>query len=415
MENIPVVPTGPEGFPRLGEADFLWTKPRPHNPAGTLSASGCPQSSALCTGSRVCAVYDDDETLKTYNSPLQVVSAEPVGKIRVAVVGLGRIASLLEEDPLREKPCTHTGAVIANPDCTLVGGADKDEHRRDLFKKRWGSPVYADAQDMIKDLRPHILIIATNPDSHAAYCSLASSCKVPVAVCEKPLADSLEKARHIAYLHEEELIKILTNHERRYAEDYIEAKSILGKKDLGDVLSVKASLYMGSKRSLIDILWHDGTHLADAVMFLTGFTMIHEQKWGSRFDSQRGTAFLAGYLEAPKPLVKAPEPSIPFVIELGGKRDHIVFEIEFSCEQGRLRIGNGIFEVWNSSPSPYAEGYRSLQRHTDGFKRPTYYFVNMLSDAVRCVLDPRHQPRSSALDGLKVINYLNSIRPWRNL
>jgi hypothetical protein len=35
-------------------------------------------------------------------------------KISVAIVGLGRIGSLLEEDPRREKPCTHAGAIAAN-------------------------------------------------------------------------------------------------------------------------------------------------------------------------------------------------------------------------------------------------------------------------------------------------------------
>jgi hypothetical protein len=30
-------------------------------------------------------------------------------KIKAAIIGLGRIASLLENDTLREKPCTHAG------------------------------------------------------------------------------------------------------------------------------------------------------------------------------------------------------------------------------------------------------------------------------------------------------------------
>jgi hypothetical protein len=41
-------------------------------------------------------------------------------KISAAIVGLGRIAGMLEEDSLREKPCTHAGAITANSDCVLV-------------------------------------------------------------------------------------------------------------------------------------------------------------------------------------------------------------------------------------------------------------------------------------------------------
>jgi len=58
-------------------------------------------------------------------------------KIGAAIIGLGRIASLLEEDSRREKPCTHAGAITANPDCILTGGCDTDDERRRLFAERW--------------------------------------------------------------------------------------------------------------------------------------------------------------------------------------------------------------------------------------------------------------------------------------
>ena len=57
--------------------------------------------------------------------------------VTAAIIGLGRIASLLEEDSLREKPCTHAGAISANENCILVAGCDKSETRRNLFTQRW--------------------------------------------------------------------------------------------------------------------------------------------------------------------------------------------------------------------------------------------------------------------------------------
>jgi predicted dehydrogenase len=115
--------------------------------------------------------------------------------VRAAIVGLGRIGSLLENDPMREKPCTHAGAITGNKDCVLVAGADMDEERRRLFRETWKCPVYADADVMLKEHKPEILCIATHPDSHLFYCELAARREVKVAVCEKPLADSLEKAK----------------------------------------------------------------------------------------------------------------------------------------------------------------------------------------------------------------------------
>jgi predicted dehydrogenase len=326
-------------------------------------------------------------------------------KIPVAIIGLGRIASLLEDDTLREKPCTHAGAIAANPGCTIAAGCDLDADRRRLFAERWHRPVYADADTMLAEHTSKIVHIATHPDSHYHYCALAARHEVPVVVCEKPLADTLRSARKIEALHRKGFIRILTNHERRYSADYLKAKAILDGNRLGPLLSVRAVLYMGKTRRLLDVFWHDGTHLADAAMFLTGATLQHRNCRGARLDSRTGTAWLEGVLEK-----KAER--IPFIMEIGAGRDHLVFELEFSCANGRLRIGNGVFEVWESAESPYAEGFRSLKKTADTFEGPTGYFANMMADALACYRDPALLPRSGAADGLRVIEYLNSVKRW---
>jgi predicted dehydrogenase len=351
-------------------------------------------------------------------------------KIRAAVAGLGRIASLLEEDSLREKPCTHAGAIAANSDCVLAAGCDTDEQRRGLFAEKWQVPVFADAAQMLSIHKPHILVIATHPDSHYHYCRLASQMRIPVIICEKPLADNINEARKIAklsarggsFLERGKLAVntsgtvIITNHERRYSQNYIRAKEILESGKLESLLSVRAVLYMGKTTRLIDQFWHDGTHLADAVMFLTDAVLKHRRSWGAKLTSRSGTAWLEGELRFEK---KTSENScaafapVPVVFELGCARDHLVFEIEISCEKGRLRIGNGIFEVWESVPSPYAEKFRSLKNTEEIFSGPTGYFANMLKDAVACVKDPQRAPVSGAVDGLKVIEYLNSVKRWK--
>ncbi|MDR3172914.1 MAG: Gfo/Idh/MocA family oxidoreductase, partial [Treponema sp.] len=281
-------------------------------------------------------------------------------KIPVVIVGLGRIASLLEDDKRREKPCTHAGAAAANDDCVLVAGCDTDEKRRKLFAERWHVPVYAKADEMLREHMPEILVIATDPDSHERYCSLAYASGVPVAVCEKPLADTLAGARRITALLGQKVparggdsgnrgaFRIIVNHERRYSADYIRAKEILEGGRLGALISARGVLYMG-KGSLVDVLWHDGTHLADAIMFLTGCTLRQVRSWGSPLKAREGTAYLAGVLSRDDVTGRGKGKGYPCVIEVGARRDHLVFEIEFSCETGRLRIGNGVYEVWESA------------------------------------------------------------------
>lgn len=333
-----------------------------------------------------------------------------MNKINAAIIGLGRIASLLEEDSLREKPCTHAGAISSNEDCVLAAGCDIEEERRILFAERWKRqepvPVYRDAEEMLLIHKPQILCITTHPDSHYHYCRLAVLNKVPVIICEKPLADNIRDARKIVNLEKQSGTVIITNHERRYSLDYIRAKAVLDEKKLGNILSIRSCLYMGKTARLLDQFWHDGTHLADAIMFLSGAKLKHRRRWGAKLSSKSGTVWLESSLYREK------EPPVPLLMEIGAGRDHLVFEIEFSCEKGKLCIGNGIFEVWESVSSPYAEKFRSLKRTDDVFSGPTGYFANMLKDAVSCVRDPQRKPVSGAADGLNVIEYLNSVMPW---
>ena len=321
-------------------------------------------------------------------------------KIRAALIGLGRVGSLLEDDALREKPCTHAGALASDEDCELVAGADLDGKRRELFSRRWGCPAYADPQEMLRIHKPQLLHIATHPDSHGLYCLLAARAGVLVAVCEKPLAPSLGEARKIASLERQGQLRIIVNHERRYAEDYREARRLIAAGSYGPLLGAKALLYMGKTRRLLDVLWHDGTHLVDAIMFLTGSSMAHSKRWGDPIEGREGTVFLGGALHG------SGNPA-SFLLELGAGRDHLAFEIDLSFERGRLRIGNGIFEAWESGPCPYAEKFRSLRKARDGFAGETGYFANMVQDAVACVLDPSRQGESRAIDGLRAVEYLH--------
>ena len=337
-------------------------------------------------------------------------------KLRAAIVGLGRIASLLEDDALREKPCTHAGAISADEDFILVAGADTDEERRRIFSERWGRdgplPVYAAAGAMLEAHRPDVLVVATHPGSHEQYCAMAAAYRVPLVICEKPLADSLRAARRIAALERKGGPRIIVNHERRYSLDYIRAKSLVDGGRFGRLLSVSARLYIGRIRRLLDVRWHDGTHLADAVMYLSGMTLKHRKIWGAPLSAARGTAWLSGLLVRQDAGGAAARP-VPFVMELGAERDHLAFEMSFSFERGRLRIGNGIFEIWESGPSPYAEKFRSLKKTEEGFAGKTGYFANMVKDAAAALRNPAHRPLSSAGDGLKVIEYLASAGRWR--
>jgi predicted dehydrogenase len=325
-------------------------------------------------------------------------------KIRCAIVGLGRIGSILEDDVLREKPCTHAGAIAAVSGCLLAGGADTNPERRKLFARRWDCPaVYAGAEEMLQSVKPDILHIATHPDSHLYYAQLAAKYGVPVAVCEKPLADTLSAAKKIARLHEQGKITILTNHERRYSADYIQARARVSSGRYGKLLSVTAKLCFGKTRRLISQLIHDGTHLVDAIAFLAGGYPEKPEAHGN-LNKKKGTAFIGSRIRGS---------GVPVFIESGAERNYFAFEIDLAFSEGRIRIGNGLYEEYESKTSPYYEGFRSLvKKETKPFTK-TGYFLSMMKDAAACVRDLERTPVSGATDGYKALQFILSLAKIR--
>ncbi|MFO8064855.1 MAG: Gfo/Idh/MocA family protein [Spirochaetota bacterium] len=321
-------------------------------------------------------------------------------QVRCAVVGLGRIGSLLEDDGLREKPCTHTGAIVSEPSCRLVAGCDLSESRRELFRNRWEcDEVFADAEQMLEHTQPEVLCIATPPDTHWHLVQTAERRGVSVAVCEKPLAYTLRDAKRIARLHRSGNTRVITNHERRYSADYLAVRSLIRRREYGRLLSIRGTLYFGGGRH-DQVLLHDGTHMVDIINYLVGANARFSRRFG-KMRSRASSAYIFGRVG-----------SVPIVIEVGSERDHLVFELELSFERGRVRLGNGVLSFERSEQSPYYENYRSLLQGQAPEIAVTGYFTNMIRDAVKAVGDPVYEPVSTALDGLAVMKFIKSVRGY---
>ena len=167
-------------------------------------------------------------------------------KIQCALIGLGRIASTLENDTLREKPASHAGAVSACPDTEICGGFDINREARMEFAGQWNmdkeKDLFSDAPSLLKEKKPDILHIATHEDSHLEYLALAVKAEVPVVILEKPVSHNLRRARKL----EGKLgrTRVVVNHERRYSADYLRVRSHIENKTYGELLSVNGRLYM---------------------------------------------------------------------------------------------------------------------------------------------------------------------------
>jgi predicted dehydrogenase len=324
--------------------------------------------------------------------------------LRNAIVGLGRIGSTLESDRLREKPCTHAGAISLSPDCILAGGCDIDEKKRARFKKRWGcDSVFPSVDELLAKTRPNILHIATPPETHRHMVEKAVQQGVSVCICEKPLAATLADAQRISEIHKTGITKILTNHERRYSADYIRVKTLVEEKSFGQLCAIFAKISMEQEQNLSVMLWNDGTHLIDIIRYLC-LSDLEPKKLIGSLETGDGTVYIF-----------ARAGNVPVLVEAGGGRDHYLFELDLGFTSGRIRIGNGLYEEYRSEKSPFYEGFHSLQKmkvpceHPNRWPcGPTGYFTRMLEDAVRCARK-NTEPVSNAGDGFLALRFIDRV------
>lgn len=302
---------------------------------------------------------------------------------------------MLEDDPLREKPASHAGAVSANDRCRIVGGFDHDPDRRYRFQQRWNAPVVDRFADLLS-LEPGILVVATHPDSHLSYLETATKNCVPVVILEKPIADRYGRARRMARIERDRPIHVVVNHERRFSRDYQLARAAVNDARFGSLVTVTARLFFGSTARHDRVFLHDGTHIVDAIHFLTDDTVRLTNRIG-RFRSNRSSVFLHGTLS---------RRNIPTVIEVGADRRYLQFEIVLSFTDGEIRIGNGVFEWRKAQSSPFYSSYRSLIDTRRVPPEPSGYFSGMIDEAVRLYFDRNAVSRSRVADGLSAMRVI---------
>jgi predicted dehydrogenase len=249
-------------------------------------------------------------------------------------------------------------------------------------------------------LRSHeldILHIASPAETHLELLRTAAANRLPLLICEKPLAPGLPAAREALRLCSQSGMVLMVNHERRYSRDYLRARSLLGAGELGELVSITARLYMGRNRPITDLLWEDGGHLIDIIRFLTGAELEFQEATG---DLASGSAVV---------WVRFRSGPASGILELSNRFEPLVFELDLDLSRGRLRIGNGLFEAWRSAPSPYYEGFHSLTKTPARGLRTTGYFSGMLADAVAVLRHPGRRPVSAGADGLAAVQAIDRI------
>jgi predicted dehydrogenase len=251
---------------------------------------------------------------------------------KVGIIGCGQIASIFEEDKWREHPCTHAGAYTAVKNTKIVASADISEERLKRFSNRWGSKIYIDYNEMLKNEDLDIVSVTANTPYHSEMVINTAKSGVKAIFCEKPFATCMEEADKMIETCDKEGVKLIVNHTRRWHPYYRKAKELVDRGDIGEITSISGFFTSG--------LLIMGTHLFDIFRFIVGdvewvFSKIEK---GSSSDLS-GSGFI-GFKNG-----------IVGSVIGSNLKQYFIFEIDIHGTQGRISIKDDgkIFEFWTSN------------------------------------------------------------------
>jgi predicted dehydrogenase len=330
-------------------------------------------------------------------------AAVPVPFYRAAIIGTGRIASLLERDPLRGKPHTHAAHYRAHPHTDLVAGCDLDAGRLAIFGADWQIPaehLYNDYRTMLDRERPDIVSICAYAPDRLAMCRDALEAGVRGLWIEKAVGCSVEEAREIERLVRTAGAAAVVDHPRRADARYRATARCIREGTLGRLETVHV-LFSGH-------LIHTGSHAWDMLLDWCGpWTCVQsaldpdgDEAVGSGDNRKAGQPVSltvpAGAVRDRGGRARIAFASGVEAFVTAGAKSYFIFQFDLTFSGGRIRLGNDVWEVSMPAASPRYSGFLELAPvHADDFvqARDTYP-TPMLADLV-LALESGRQPLQS--------------------
>ncbi|TGL61450.1 Gfo/Idh/MocA family protein [Leptospira sarikeiensis] len=284
-------------------------------------------------------------------------------KSKLVLVGLGRIASSLEKDPYRNKPCTHSGVIFGDwgkKNFEFLGGFDPHPDKREKFLQQWKLPqnfAHPDWESYHSRSVPDIAVIASPSENHYRNAVEWIERGTKNLLIEKPVCETYLQAKDLEKLSRKKGVRIWVNHERRYHPKYAWAKEVIDSEKFGPVRTIRASVLTSALapgrafQGRTGPLFHDGTHAVDLIYWFLGkpdrIRSSLTRRKGIPIED-RALAFLE-YKSGP----------VVF-LEAGGARKYFQFEIDIMTEEARILLSNDGMRLFHSKPSKKYKGFNSL-------------------------------------------------------
>lgn len=155
----------------------------------------------------------------------------------------------------------------------LLGFSDRDPAQLEDVKE--GLIRYGSNEELLADPNVSVVLIAANNNQHHDLVIQAARAGKDI-ICEKPVAMSLEELDHMVQVTKECGVKFTVHHQRRLDADFRTMKEIYDKKLLGDIYTIKNSLY-GFNGNMHD--WHVYVSEGGGMLYDWGVHLIDQVLW----------------------------------------------------------------------------------------------------------------------------------------
>lgn len=199
---------------------------------------------------------------------------------RVAIIGLGRMGSTIDEEHPALSPYSIAAAVRASSRMELVAGSDLLVSQRDAFRHRWGVNVlYENYMEMIRQERPDLIAVCTRAtslpkphnrapsldfiqDAHSEIGTAVAESGVPMLYLEKAIANSIHGADVLRQACKKNSTVFNSGVLRRFCNWANETRKIIDSGEIG----VPQTIVHHGRGSLM----HGHVHSIDTISYLLG-------------------------------------------------------------------------------------------------------------------------------------------------
>lgn len=318
-------------------------------------------------------------------------------KYSAAVIGLGRIGMLMEEDPRRTKPATHAGAFYNHPGIQHLLLCDIDSEKINKGCSMFpNASLFSNYADMLSQKTPDIVAVATHPAYHKEQVRACAYAGVKVIICEKPIANTEEDALSMIETCEKAGATLIIDHPRRFLPLLCDWKDRIKNGELGDIHQISCYYTAGINNS--------GTHMFDLLRYLFGEIEGVAGIYNYKVSSPDGDDSIDGFLFF--------ENGIRASVHSLEVKDYAIFDMDVYGSLGNIKITDFGISVHRRGVKECSmfTGYKELCGHLDSSTDSRSMWHHLADWAVACVDHPGRQSPSTGMDGLAALRVILAMR-----